>query len=276
MPARPRINLIGAGAVGQTLGHLLARSGLCELQDILNRSPQKAQAAVNFIGAGRAVETLQAMRPAEIWLLTVSDSQIARVAADLAQCELPCATAIHCSGFLAAAEMAPLGAKGWHLASAHPVSSFADPATAVAQFDGSFCGLEGDREAIARLTPLLTAIGARCFPVASEAKAIYHAAAVFCSNLTTVLQAIAAEAWAKAGVPATVSRDLQTALLSSTLANISASGPQAALTGPAARGDTDLVRRQQAEVAAWHPQAGEVYQSLSAMAARLKQTGQTE
>jgi predicted short-subunit dehydrogenase-like oxidoreductase (DUF2520 family) len=276
MPQKPRLNLIGAGNVGQTLGALLARSCLCELQDIHNRSPQKAIAAADFIGAGRAVASLHAMRPAEIWLIAVSDSQIATVAAELATIELPPAIAAHCSGLLPAAEMAPLAAKGWHLASAHPVASFADPATSVAQFKGSFCGLEGDALASDALAPLLTAIGARCFPVKSDAKTLYHAAAVFCSNLTTVLQAVASEAWAQAGVPDTVSHDLQIALLTSTLKNLDTMGPQDALTGPAARGDIALVARQQAEVAAWHPQAGEVYRLLSRMAAQLKLTGQTE
>lgn len=269
------LNLVGAGNVGQTLCHLLARAGVCDVQDITNRTPQKAVDAAAFIGAGRPVVAMQDMRPADIWLITVSDTSIAKVAADLAACDHPPAIAVHCSGFLPAAEMAPLGVKGWHLASAHPVASFADPTVSVTQFRDTYCGLEGDDAAVATLGPLLSAIGAQCFEIRSDAKAIYHAAAVLSNNLTTVLQALALEAWAKAGVPADATHALHTALLKSTVENTLALGPQAALTGPAARGDMDVVTRQHAAVAAWHPEAGRAYDVLSTMATRLKQTGKT-
>jgi predicted short-subunit dehydrogenase-like oxidoreductase (DUF2520 family) len=53
--------------------------------------------------------------------------------------------------------------------------------------------------------------------------------------------------------------------------NITTLGPQAALTGPAARGDTAAIARQGAAVAAWDVQAGAAYESLSALALRLAQ-----
>ncbi|MEB8388821.1 DUF2520 domain-containing protein [Rhodobacteraceae bacterium KMM 6894] len=269
------LNLVGAGNVGQTLCHLLLQAGVCEVQDITNRTPQRAIDAVQFIGSGRAVASVQDMRPADIWLITVSDTAIASVAADLAACGHPPAIAVHCSGFLPASEMAPLGANGWHLASTHPIASFADPSVSITQFRDTYCGLEGDEAAVTALDPLLSEIGARCFPVRSDAKAIYHAAAVFSNNLTTVLQALAQEAWAEAGVPDEATHALQATLLKSTVENTLALGPQAALTGPAARGDSDVVTRQHAAVAAWHPEAGRAYDTLSTMATRLKRTGKT-
>ncbi len=208
-------------------------------------------------------------------MITVPDTQIAGIAAELAASAFPAAIAFHCSGFLPAAEMAPLDAKGWQLASAHPVTSFADPAASAAQFAGTFCGLEGAAQALSVLERMFEAAGARCFPVRSDAKAIYHAAAVLSNNLTTVLQAIAQEAWAEAGVPDDAIGALHAALLKSTVENTVAFGPQAALTGPAARGDTAVVTRQHAAVAHWHPEAGRAYDALSTMAAQLKRTGKT-
>ncbi|MCZ4353943.1 DUF2520 domain-containing protein [Roseovarius aestuarii] len=275
MTQRLTVNLVGAGNVGQTLCHLLNRTGLCEVQDITNRSPGKASIAVEFIKSGQSVAQVQDMRPADIWLITVSDTSVASVAADLADCDHPPAIAVHCSGFLPAGEMHPLGDKGWHLASAHPATTFANPAVSVAQFADTYCGLEGDDTAIATLKPLFTAIGARCFPVRSDAKALYHAAAVMSCNLTTVLQAVAQEAWDAAGVPKDAIDGLQSTLLRNTIDNTLALGPQTALTGPAARGDKDVVTRQHKVVADWHPEAGRAYEVLSTMATRLKQTGKT-
>lgn len=275
MTQKPIVNLIGAGNVGQTLCHLLVRAGLCDVQDITNRTPEKSSLAAEFIGAGRPVTRLQDMRPADIWLITVSDTSVAAVAADLAACDQSPAIAVHCSGFLSATEMAPLGANGWQLASAHPATTFANQAVSVAQFAGTYCGLEGDETAVATLELLFTGIGARCFPVRTEAKALYHAAAVLSCNLTTVLQAIAQEAWAEAGVPQDAMHGLHAALLRNSNDTILTLGPEAALTGPAARNDRDVVTRQHAVVADWHPEAGGVYEALSTMATRLKQTGKT-
>lgn len=155
------------------------------------------------------------------------------------------------------------------------MQSFADPATAAGRFEGTWCGLEGDLAATEMISGLFAAMGARPFPVTSEGKVLYHAAAVFTNNFTTVLQALAREAWEAADVPADVAQELNTTLLRSTLENVERFGPAAALTGPAARGDEDVVRDEAGRVAEWHPEAGRLYKELSVIARRLKKTGRT-
>jgi predicted short-subunit dehydrogenase-like oxidoreductase (DUF2520 family) len=66
---------------------------------------------------------------------------------------------------------------GWRLASAHPVFSFANPAIAIGNFPGTLCGIEGDVPAMSVAQRLFETIGARSFPIRTEAKAIDHAAA---------------------------------------------------------------------------------------------------
>ena len=56
------------------------------------------------------------------------------------------------------------------------------------------------------------------------------------------------------------------------VANIVRTGPQGALTGPAARGDTTAIARQSAAVAQWDPQAGAAYDALSTLALRMAKT----
>lgn len=263
--------------VGQTVFRRLADTGLYDIQDIYGSTPERLERAMGFLAAGRACDSLSAMRPADVWFLTVPDTRIAGVAADLAGIapEGP-AVAIHCSGFLPADEMAPLRDLGWTLASVHPVLSFAEPSVSVRQFPGVWCGLEGDEEAMAVAGALMQAAGAETFDIRRGGKALYHAAAVFSNNLSVVLQALAREAWAEAGVPNEIVNDLHAGLLRSGSDNALSMGPQAALTGPAARGDWDVVRRQGDAVSAWHPEAGEAYRSLSLLARRLKQKGSTQ
>ncbi len=269
----PTLNLIGGGRVGKTLGQLWHTRGVLQVQDVLTTSPASAQAAVDFIGAGRPVASLDTMRPADFWLLAVPDRQIAASAQALSRTGLVPATAFHASGALAAAELAPLQALGWLTASAHCILSFATPAAAVQQFAGTPCALEGETSAIAALQPLFDAIGARCFTLPSDDKLRYHAAAVFATNFLPVLQAAAEALWQDSGVPPELLPQLRATLLRNAVDNLLALGPTGALTGPAARGDTALVQRQGQAVALWNAEAGTAYAALSALAARLARDG---
>lgn len=267
-----RVNVIGAGKVARTFMLLFQGAEGVETQDVFSRSASSAEAAVG-LGGGTVVAELAQMRPADIWLLTVPDDQIAGAAAELAASGVAPSAVVHCSGFLSSSVLEPLAEAGWQVASCHPVLSFADPESARDQFAGTYCAVEGNAEAAALVSDIVSRVGGQPFPVTAEKKALYHAAAVFSNNFAVVLQAIAADAWAEAGVPDDVATALGDKLLGGAAANVAKLGPQAALTGPAARGDQDVLRLQGAEVAAWHPEAGEVYRLMSDLAGRLKASG---
>ena len=156
-----------------------------------------------FIGAGRALTQLNDLRPADLWILAVPDSQIAVAAQSLADSQIVAspALAFHCSGALCASELAPLRAKGWQVASAHCLLSFAKPSLALAQFAGTPCALEGDAAALAPLRTLFTRLGAQCFDLAAADKLLYHAGAVFATNFLPVLQDLAEQLWQHAHMP---------------------------------------------------------------------------
>ena len=259
----PTLNLVGAGHVGRVLGRLFAASGAFTLQDVLTRSPASAQAAVAFIGAGQACTDAAQLRPAQVWLLAVSDDQIEPVAAQLAQAhDLTGAVVFHCSGAKASAALQTARAGGALVASVHPIRSFADPQQVAREFAGTFCGIEGDAAALALLGPAFETIGARLVPIDGAAKTVYHAAAVFASNyLTTVLDA-ALRAYQAAGIPEAVARELAQPLATETLANVFRLGPAAALSGPVARGDLATVARQEQALLDWDDATGRLYGAL--------------
>jgi predicted short-subunit dehydrogenase-like oxidoreductase (DUF2520 family) len=262
------LNIVGAGHVGRALGRLFAAAGAFEVQDVLTRASASAVEAVAFIGAGRAVERADQLRPAEVWMIAVGDDQIAQVGMQLAQAAAG-AVVFHCSGAKASTELQAAARAGARTASVHPVRSFADPASVAAAFGGTFCGIEGDPAALAVLAPAFEAIGARLVPIDAAAKTVYHAASVFASNyLVTVLDA-ALRAYQAAGIPESVARELARPLATETLANVFRLGPEAALSGPIARGDHATVERQQAAVTAWDPDTGGTYAALAAATAGL-------
>ena len=271
----PTLNLVGAGRVGKTLARLWRQQGIYKVQAVCTRSLESARGAVAHIGGGLSVAELDEMPAADVWLLAVPDAQIAPTGRALAATRgaLVPGTALHCSGFLPADTLVALRALGWHLASAHPALSFADPATAERQFAGTVCALEGDPKALQEADRALTAIGGRCFVLDETAKPLYHGAAVFASNFLPVLQAVAAELWQGSGVPPELVATLASQFLRNAADNVLKLGPAAALTGPAARGDQGVLIAQGAAMAARDDALGEAYRSLSTLAGRLARSG---
>jgi predicted short-subunit dehydrogenase-like oxidoreductase (DUF2520 family) len=276
------LNIIGAGRVGRSLAHLWHKSGVFVVQDVLTRSQASADEAVRFIGAGRAVVNMAAMRPADVWMLAVPDGQIKSIAENLSNMLADIvfiasgAIIFHCSGALSSAELQALRDEDSPVASAHCILSFSAPTTAISQFAGTPCALEGDAAALQALQPAFEAIGANCFDIAEKDKILYHAAAVFATNFLPVLQVVAADLWRSSGMPESMIAPLNTSLLQNAVQNIAAQGAAKALTGPAARGDVELVALQGAAVAAWHIQAGAAYAALSQLASQITRQGAIE
>lgn len=281
-----KLNIIGAGRVGRSLAHLWHKQGVFVVQDVLTRSQASADEAVQFIGAGKAVAAVSAMRAADVWMLAVPDGQIAAAAAELAQFSqfkakngsnievagvfiADTAIVFHCSGALSSVQLQALQSYKSHIASAHCILSFSAPSSAITQFAGTPCALEGDDFAKQTLQPAFEAIGATCFDIAEKDKILYHAAAVFATNFLPVLQVVSADLWRSSGMPEAWIAPLNASLLQKALQNIALQGAVEALTGPAARGDMELVALQGDAVTVWNEQAGKAYAALSQLAAQI-------
>jgi predicted short-subunit dehydrogenase-like oxidoreductase (DUF2520 family) len=272
------LNILGCGRVGSTLGYLWRAQGVFLIQDVLNTSAASGDQAVLFMGAGRPVNRLADMRPADVWMVAVPDGRISSVAEQLAQHLDGARSTIvfHCSGALASGVMAALHARTCEIASAHCILSFSAPVTAATQFAGTPCALEGDATATKTLHSAFEAIGANCFDLAAKDKVLYHAAAVFATNFLPVLQIVAADLWKSTGMPKELIAPLNASLLQKAVQNIAAQGAAKALTGPAARGDTELVAFQGKAVADWDADAGAAYAALSQLATRIAKDGTIE
>ncbi len=258
-----RLNVVGGGHVGRVLGRLFSMAGAFAVQDVLARSADNAVRAAAFIGNGVAAASYSALRPADVYMLTVTDDQIVPACEALAAAvPLRGAVVFHCSGALASDRLQAARAAGAYVASVHPIRSFADVEAVAGGFAGTFCGVEGDQLALDVLLPALAAIGARAVQIDPAAKTVYHAAAVFASNyLVTVIDA-ALRAYQAAGIPEAVARELARPLAIESMENAFRLGAAPALTGPVARGDMATVLRQQDAVMAWDAATGQLYRAL--------------
>lgn len=270
----PKLNVVGCGHVGRVLARLFTEHHVFQVQDIVNRSQGSSAAALIFVGAGRALDSLHDLRRAKFWMLAVADDQIPVVCQQLLDLGKLRAGDIlfHCSGALASNQRPPLQAaqkQGVLLASVHPVRSFADPVHVAQQFGGTFCSIEGDPAACQALIPALQAIGGQTLQIDGAHKSLYHAASVFACNYLTSLLDVALRTGSAAGIPPPQARALLEPLVRETLDNIFRLGPAKALTGPLARGDLQTVARQQQALQEFDTGIADLYRAFTAVSAQL-------
>ena len=205
-----------------------------------------------------ATEIANAGVDVDLVLIATPDAAVPDVAAAIE----PSVTAVvaHLAGSLGLGEVAMHPRP----AALHPVVALPDAAVGARRLlSGGWFAVAGDplvRQAVADL-------GGRAFEVAEADRAAYHAAAAVASNHLVALLGQAERIASGAGVPFAALIDLVRA----TVDNVDEFGPAAALTGPAARGDIDTVRRHLEAIA---PAERVAYEALSQQARRL--AGRTE
>lgn len=236
----PRLNLIGSGRVGQTLAGLWIQTQQIQLQSIHNAHLTSALQATKNLGQGRAVEHIQDLPEADIYLVTTPDDMIESISLALANAHIcrPGSLIMHCSGALTAQVFAPLQAQGLVAATAHPARSFPVCLTKTADFKGTYCALEGDALAVERIRPLFTALGAQCLNIAAEHKVFYHIAGVLTTNYLVSLAYHAQSILKNIQISDHDSMQLVHAYMEGAVGQMKQSASiQQALTGPVQRGD---------------------------------------
>jgi predicted short-subunit dehydrogenase-like oxidoreductase (DUF2520 family) len=258
-----RIGIVGAGRAGSALARALAAGGW-PVVAVASRTPASAARLAAALPHAVAMPSPQAVaEAADLVFLTVPDAAIGSVAAGVAW--RPGQAVAHTSGVDSLGPLAPAQAAGALVGSLHPLQTFgplsaADP---LAAFAGITCALEGDAALLPRLEAVVAALGARPLRLPSEAKPLYHAAAVVASNYLVTLLHLAADLWGAFGVDQETAIAALLPLVQGAVANVAAHGPRRALTGPIARGDAATVEKHLAAIAQARPEALEAYRALA-------------
>ena len=235
------VSIIGSGRLGTTLAVALRRRSY-SIQSLVARRVQRARKAARLLDVEvqvLAAKELGSIKPADVFLITVADDQIAGVAEELSQLEFT-ATALHTSGALSSDVLAPLRKRGWHTGSIHPllsVSNAGDP------IEGAFWSVEGDRSAVRLGKGLVRDLGGKSFSLRTKDKPLYHAAAVMSSGNLVALFDVALQMMAECGIKRTTARNILLPLIASTVRSLETKDPAQALTGTFSRGDLETVRR---------------------------------
>ena len=265
------LNIVGCGRAGRTFARLFAKAHAFVLQDLMDVNAAAARACAQFAEAGRPVRQLAQMRPAPVWLIATPDGAIVEAVDALVEAGLIARgnVVLHLSGATPSLDMVSAIEAGAHAGSLHPLRTFADPGHAAAAFAGAHVAVEGDRKALKIMRIALRKIGARVFEIAPEDKAIYHAGSVIVCNYLVALLEAGLRAYEAAGIRLETGYKIMEPLVRETVDNVFRTGTVRALTGPIARGDDAVVRRQSERLQAIDPQLAAVYRDLGRVALDL-------
>jgi predicted short-subunit dehydrogenase-like oxidoreductase (DUF2520 family) len=233
LPSPLRVGIVGAGRVGTALAAALRDAGV-EVQGPVGRGERP-------VGC-------------DAILLCVPDAEIA-AAAEVVTAAAPLIG--HTSGATPLSALAHSGVATFGL---HPLQTIAH---AGVRFEGAGAAVAGSTpEALAFATALAERLGMTPFEIDDEGRAAYHAAASVASNFLVTLQAAAETIAAGAGLAPEQARALLAPLVRQTIENLAELGPEAALTGPVARGDGATVEAQRAAVEEAAPELLDLFDEL--------------
>jgi predicted short-subunit dehydrogenase-like oxidoreductase (DUF2520 family) len=232
----PSVRVVGRGRAGGSLAGALTAAGW-EVEVV------PGTAAVTADGV-------------DLVVLAVPDGAVAEVAAAVTPGP---AVVAHLAGSLGLDVLAPHARR----ASVHPLVSLPTPEVGAERLRaGAWFAVAGDPVA----GEVVAALGGRAVEVPDDQRAAYHAAACIASNHLVALLGQVERVAGPVGVPLAAYLDLARA----TVDNVAALGPAAALTGPAARGDTATLDRHRAALA---PDERPAYDALVDLAERLAGRG---
>ena len=237
------VSIIGAGRLGASLGHTLARKGF-NIKGLSCRRLSSARESARLIGRGKATaSSVRAAAGADILFLCIPDDSVAKTAVLLAASSLDWRgrTVFHSSGLLSARVLDPLRKKGAFTASFHPIQTFARKETRPGLFKGIGYGLEGDAEALMTAGKIIRRLGGHALFLAEADKPLYHAACVLCSGGTAALLGSAFALLESRGLGENEARKVLLPLAQRTLQNVKEIGAGPAVTGPFVRGDVRTI-----------------------------------
>jgi len=254
--------VVGTGRAGTGVGLALSRAGI-NVRFLTSRDD-------HAIGPLPAFRRTDADCPgnADIALLAVPDRHVPDTAQSLREAEILTGRTFvgQMSGALPSSILDGAG-RFAGVFSAHPLFSFPSRNPPVAMPEGTLVMIEAEEGARDRASDLFRMAGASVAFMKPGDKALYHAAAVMCANLPTVLVYEASRLLAGCGVPDPDRASVT--LLESVLAHQATAPGPGSVTGPFPRADVETIERNIEALDARDPGLADLYRLLGRRLADL-------
>ena len=261
------IGIIGPGRAGVGLALALARAGYSVS---LHGRKKKNVPPPLTLTVGDGGKPPPWIGETDVVLLSVRDDAITPLAESLARARAVSErhVILHLSGAQGQEALGPLVSSRAALGSFHPLQTIVEPELAPARLKGAWAAVEGMPRAVEAGERIAQDLGMRPFRIATKAKPIYHAGAVFASNYLVVVEAVAQRLLRHAGLSDADAWAALRPLALGTIENLSRHEPREALTGPVIRGDTATIARHLESLAV---DDAKLYRALGRAALELAQ-----
>jgi predicted short-subunit dehydrogenase-like oxidoreductase (DUF2520 family) len=264
---KKKFAIIGTGIVGTALAVVLENKGL----ECIGVNTRSAKSYENFCEhlPKKHLDLAQISLEADLLFITTQDGSISKVAKKLTLLEQRknAQIWIHCSGSHKSAIMCHDPALQVSYLSIHPLQAFASVENALTLIPGTHFGVEGsDRQSEQYGEQLVSLLGGIPHKIDPEKKTLYHAGAVVASNYLVSLVLMAVKLFEQAGINREDALKSLLPLLHGSYQNIAKDGLARALTGPIARGDTEVVAKHLQEMP---PDLQQIYKGLGSLALEL-------
>lgn len=235
-----KIGFIGAGKVGSSLGKYFSDSGT--VMGYSSRNTESARFACEFTSSKFYESMEMLVNDCDVIFITTPDDVIHQVWEELKKLPLLGKTVCHCSGSLSSSVFSGIEETGAYGFSVHPLQAISDRENSVHLLKDCVFTIEGDERKIAELKGFLEGFGNTVKTISAKDKTLYHAAAVFVSNLPIALTQIGTDILKRCGFDDESARKALAPLIAGSASNAAQKGAVKALTGPVERGDAETVR----------------------------------
>lgn len=234
MSSFPSVSFIGSGNLAWHLAPALDNVGYT-VKEVYSRSPKHATALVGRLYQAEVKATLDfSTSPSEIFIISVSDDAIQDIVREIILPED--VILVHTSG------SQPLSVLGYaatpHVGVFYPLQTFSKAKKV--DFKDIPVFIESDTEDTAKmLIKMAKAISGKVKQIDSHDRKALHVAAVFASNFTNHMLTISKEILSSSKLDF----DVLKPLIVETINKSITIGPEASQTGPAKRGDLEILDR---------------------------------
>jgi predicted short-subunit dehydrogenase-like oxidoreductase (DUF2520 family) len=264
------ISIVGAGRVGSTLAARLRPLGW-RIGAVVTRSKATSRHAVRRIGGGFAQARVAAeIFEADVILLATPDDAMlatARALATVGGKRCRGRIVLHTSGALDRRVLAPLASLGALTGSLHPMQTFSGRGWP--KLAGVTFAIEGDPLACRVAQEIARALGGVPVAIDGADKPEYHATALLVAGSGFALIESGAQMLMRVGFDRRRAMQTLLPLMRQMLDNIERIGPQAAWTGPVARGDYTVIAKHVKALRRYPRELRESYAALALLAGRV-------
>ena len=247
-----KIVLIGAGNVATHLGKALRQAGH-DIVQVYSRTAASATALAELIDTAWTTSMDEVRTDADLYIVSIKDSALDEVLPQLVR-RSPSALYVHTAGSISIDVWKGLTGRYGVF---YPMQTFSREREV--DFTRVPCFVEANSPADTALLQRL-AFGLRCwvFAATSEQRRFLHIAAVFACNFSNHMYAICQHLLEKNGLPF----ELMLPLIDETARKVHELSPSDAQTGPARRGDRNVMQHH-LELLHDEPELADLYERLS-------------